>query len=343
MLVLEPLWALKTLQETDRSEAKNELGLSLCWHKVNNVSRLDCPRAAKNLGKVALTASQDLRPPFKHLVSLQLDLFALQKLIQTGICTTRRLTKAERKAAGSPQRPRRAKRRSTAAKREKPEDRTFKVKLAHLAVLSTASDADLRQFCSPANVYGTLWHASHLCDDRRCFNPAHVRIESRGQNAGRTECFESGGRGRECPHVPRCIHIAPMTPARASGEREEKVDVEVLERKPRTSDAASGEDGKGETLLQGEEDDPLWVDEEEEVWFDAGWEGAAEDAAREIAEAQAALKREREAKKGTEAGRLEEEGYEVVEREEAAEGERAVRELPKMNWARRLFGRFVGP
>lgn len=82
----------------------------------------------------------------------------------------------------------------------------------HLAVVASGAGQDLVH-----TVKGTGgFEVSHLCNNGRCFNPAHVRVETQAQNEARKQCvantvivLQDGTVLHPCTHAqggnPRCI------------------------------------------------------------------------------------------------------------------------------------------
>ena len=68
-------------------------------------------------------------------------------------------------------------------------------------------------------VYDPGMHVSHLCDNRRCFNPKHLVQESPQVNNSRKNCLGEihCARGHVhpvCRHQPRCIRPVATQPCR---------------------------------------------------------------------------------------------------------------------------------
>lgn len=76
-------------------------------------------------------------------------------------------------------------------------------------------------FASPAHGYVEGHEASHLCHNRKCFNPAHVVFEPKSNNLARIKCpgvvmTVSGQRFAACRGVhegPHCKHGITLTDA----------------------------------------------------------------------------------------------------------------------------------
>jgi hypothetical protein len=64
------------------------------------------------------------------------------------------------------------------------------------------------------------WHASHLCGNWRCTNPAHIVAESGSVNSTRNSCLH--GHRTECDHQPPCMSELKIMDAPAKEKQRER-------------------------------------------------------------------------------------------------------------------------